>query len=208
MDDHRRRDGGQLDGFPERGTGRRAAARFAVTASPAPTTSIGPRSGSAGTCSDRASGAAPTMPCSASVTKTGRPLRRARAGAAILTSLRSTWSRRVSSRVGQLGRVHLEAQPRPAGQACAANRPGSAGRAGRRPGSPMSSSRPRVITPVSAWSTCSSTIDRIHLGGDLAEPLGQTLGDRGSGSASSSWSRAGSARRARGRARRPAACST
>ena len=40
----------------------RAAARFAVTASPAPTMSIGPRTGKAGTCSIEPSGAAPTMP--------------------------------------------------------------------------------------------------------------------------------------------------
>ncbi len=55
-----------------------ATARLAMTASPAPTMSIGPRKGGAGTCSTSPFGLAPSIPRSANVTKTGRPCWRAR----------------------------------------------------------------------------------------------------------------------------------
>ena len=65
---------------------------------------------------------------------------------------------------GQLGGVHLEAQGRPAGQA--ATRVGEDRQVGRsrRPARRCVSSRPRVTTPVSAWSTCSSTMIASALG--------------------------------------------
>ena len=152
-----------------------AAARLAVTESPAPTTSIGPRTGRAGLfrrAVGRGRDDAPLgqrdedRPAVAASERGGSPFHVLNRHGLV-----------ASEQGGKLGRVHLEAEPgQPPSPRRESARMGRLGRAAARP--PISSSRPRVTTPVSAWSTCSRTMMASHLGGDLAEPLGQTLGDR------------------------------
>ena len=89
----------------------RAAARLAVTASPAPTMSISPRTGWAGTCSERPPVAsAPTMPSSASVTKTGWRFRAARSSRVLLHGVDP--DDRSAGHPCELSRVHLETHGR------------------------------------------------------------------------------------------------
>ena len=119
--DHDRGGGhGQLHGLAEAGPcgqGRRPGWRSRQ--SPAPTMSIGPRTGWAGTCSGGRPGKAPTMPCSASVTNTGWPVRGETAAAAAAARRRMPTTG-AAGHPRQLGGVHLEAQRREIAQAAAA----------------------------------------------------------------------------------------